>query len=199
MNRKTFLQTLAAAVLGLFFAISAFAQAAVPAEKAGDARVLVAYFSLTGNTKALAQSIAEKTGAKIVEIVPAEAYPTEYRKCTERAKKEIGAKAKPPLKALPADLAAFDIIFVGSPSWLGTYAPPVATFLDSPALAGKTLVPFFTNGGGGLQNCESTMKRQVGDKAFFLRAIAVNGKKVKDSGTAREVDAWLAEIGLGKK
>lgn len=194
MTRKTFLKTLAAAAFALCFAISAFAQNAVPAQ-----RVLVAYFSLTGNTEALAQSIAAKTGAEIVKIVPADAYPTEYRKCTERAKKEIGTGTKPALAPLAADLAAFDIIFVGSPNWLGTYAPPVATFLDAPALAGKTIVPFFTNGGGGLQNCESNMKTQLAGKAAFLRALTVNGKKVKSAATAREIDAWLAEIGFGNK
>lgn len=215
MTRKTFLKTLAAGTLGLFFAAGALALAATASgdrtlggndagaaggDEAGN-RIIVTYFSHSGNTRALAETIAENVGGRLVELVPAEPYPAEYRKCTERAKKEIAANARPPLKSAPTPetLAEAEIVFVGSPNWLGTYAPPVATFLDTPDLAGKTVVPFFTNGGGGFQNCETDMKKQLGDKATFLRAFTVNGKNVNSAGTRREVRAWLNEIGFGKE
>ncbi len=61
---------------------------------------------------------------------------------------ERAAKTHPPLKPVPS-LDGYDIVFVGAPIWYGTYAAPLMTFFDSNKLAGKTIVPFCTHGGGG--------------------------------------------------
>lgn len=198
MTRKKFLCSLAALSLcGLAAGgVPAAADDATDADSApGGKRVLIACFSWSGNTRALAEKIREGTGGEIFEIVPEKPYPTEYRKCTEQAKKEIAEGFRPALKAAP-DLAAFDVIFVGSPNWWGTFAPPISTLLDDPAFAGKTVVPFFTHGGGGMQRCESDMRRRLDGKARVLKALTVSGSSAALSRARRAVDAWLEELGL---
>lgn len=193
MDRKTFIKSLAAGALAGMIPLGASA-AETPAG-GNNARVLVAYFSWSGNTRAMAETIAAETGATLFEIVPETPYPTAYRRCTEQAKKEIAEGFRPKLKAVPENLAAFDVIFVGSPNWWGTYAPPVATLLDDPAFAGKTVVPFFTNGGGGMQRCESDMKKQLSNSKL-LRALTVSGSSADSDRTKRQIAAWLREIGV---
>lgn len=194
MNRKSFIRSIAAlslAALGSSVVADASPEN-VPAPFAGK-KILVACFSWSGNTKAVAETIRRNVGGDFFEIVPATPYPREYRKCTEQAKKEIAEKFRPALKSVPENLAAYDVVFVGSPNWWGTFAPPVSTFLDDPAFAGKTVVPFFTHGGGGMQNCERDMREKV-PAAKFLRALTLPGSSASGSRAAQRVNAWLREI-----
>ena len=121
---------------------------------------MVAYYSWSGNTKALAGLVAAAVGGELFEISPKVAYPEAYRACTEQAKREIAAGARPELAAWP-DFAKYDVVLVGSPNWWGTIAPPVSTFVENPALAGKRMALFQTHGGGGAQRCGQDFKKQA--------------------------------------
>ena len=128
------------------FAVSgAGAQPQQPSKK-----VLVAYFSHSGNTREVARQIGEATGGDLFEIVPATPYPAEYQAVVDQGKKEIAAGVRPALKNPVGDLSQYDVIFVGSPCWWATIAPPVATFLTSCDFAGKTVIPFMTHEGSGM-------------------------------------------------
>lgn len=199
MNRKNFLISLTAVALtGISAVTIAHAGEAVMKTTPEKAKkILVVYYSWSGNTRALAEKIRIGTNAKIFEVLPSKPYPKEYRKCVDQAKEEIAKKFRPELKSVPEDLASYDTIFVGSPNWWGTYAPPIATLLDNPAFAGKTIVPFFTHGGGGMQNCESDMKKQCA-KSTFLKAFTLSGSAADSSSTQKRVDSWLKEIGVVK-
>ncbi len=110
--------------------IAAFAVSGAGAQQPSG-KVLVAYFSHSGNTREVARQISEATGGDLFEIVPATPYPTEYRAVVDQGKKEIEAGVRPALKNPVGDLSQYDVIFVGSPCWWATIAPPVATFLTS--------------------------------------------------------------------
>ena len=86
-------------------------------------KILVTYFSRSGenysvgnvkegNTKVLAGMIADQLGADLFEIEPVKAYPADYQQCTEVAKEEVNAKARPAIKADKAT-EAYDVIFIG--------------------------------------------------------------------------------------
>ena len=107
-----------------------------------EAKTLVAYFSLTGNTEKAAKVIAEKTNADLYKIELVTPYPSEYKAQTELAKKELADGTLPPIKPWPENISEYDIVFVGSPVWWGTMATPVRTFLASGALKDKTVIPF---------------------------------------------------------
>lgn len=114
-----------------------------------QAKPLVAYFTLTGNTEKAAKIVAEATGADLYQIELVTPYPSEYQAQTELAKKELTSGTLPPIKPCPENIAEYDVVFVGSPVWWGTMATPIRTFLKSGVLNGKKVIPFVTHGGGG--------------------------------------------------
>ena len=124
-----------------------------------DKKVLVAYFSHSGNTRAVAERIAAATGADLFEIVPQKPYPAEYRAVVDQARREIGADYRPALKTDLPDAGRYDVIYIGSPCWWSTVAPPVATFLAAHDFTGKTLIPFMTHEGSRMGRSETDIRR----------------------------------------
>lgn len=162
---------------------SAQAQALPPQSK-----ILIAYYSRSGNTAAIANQIKQTTGGDIFEIVPVQAYPDDYRQTTEQAKKEISEGYKPELQNKVKDFAAYDIIFVGSPCWWGTVASPVASFLSEYDFSGKTVIPFMTHGGSGLGHSVEDIKKQL-PNAEVTAGKAFWGSKAASAET--EVKQWI--------
>lgn len=155
-------------------------------------KVLVVYYSITGNTKEVAQKIKEVTGADIFEIQTFQTYPSNYKELTDQAKKEIQDGYKPDLKN-DIDTNQYDVIFIGSPCWWSTYAPAVSTFLANHNLAGKTIVPFMTHGGSGLGRSVSDMKKAA-PNSTVLDGLAISGSSAKNSD--REVKAFVNKLNL---
>lgn len=151
-------------------------------------KVLVAYYSRSGNTKAVARQIQRLTGGDLFEIQTVQAYPSVYNELTDQAKKEIAAGYKPELKNKVENMAAYDAVFVGSPDWWGTYAPAVSSFLSQYDFAGKTVIPFFTNGGGGMQNCERDMKKQLAG-VNVAKGITFPGRS--SGAPEQELQRWI--------
>ena len=120
--------------------------------------ILIAFYSWGGTTRRAAEEIREAVGGALFEIKPKHPYPADYSECVAAARKECPAGFKPELEAMPAGLASCGTLFIGSPNWCSTIAPPVLSFLAAADLAGKTVVPFFTNGGGGMQACERAVR-----------------------------------------
>ena len=155
--------------------------------------ILVVYFSRTGNTRKIANLIHQEVGGTIHELRPAKPYPEAYDAVVDQAGKEIQAGYKPALQSAVEHIASYDTIFVGSPNWWSTIAPPVATFLAEYDLAGKTIVPFCTHGGGGLARIGRDIARLC-PQSTLLSALAINGS---GAGNAQaRVSAWLSEVGI---
>ena len=190
MNMRLMAIALAAAAA---LAAPAGSQAQAPAE--GGQKMLVAYFSHTGNTRAIAQYIKDATGADIFEIVPANPYPAGYGDVLARGRQELKDNIMPELKPEVPDLAPYDVIFVGSPNWFNTIPPPVMTFLTSRDFTGKTIVPFITHGSGGIGKSVQDVKR-LAPGATLLDGQAFLGKSVQDA--REDVLAWLRRIKLAE-
>ncbi len=155
-----------------------------------ETKVLIAYFSWSGNTKAAAEKIQKYTEGVLFELQPSKAYPTDYASCLERAKAECADGVQAELVALPENLEQYDVIFVGSPTWYGVIAPPALTFFANPVLKGKTVIPFFTHGGGGSDGCAKQARKVCQDSV--LPAIGgFPGNRVRNSDL---VENWLKEF-----
>ncbi|MBQ6139986.1 MAG: MBL fold metallo-hydrolase [Kiritimatiellae bacterium] len=113
-------------------------------------KIAVVYYSQSkvGNTVTVAKWIAKHTGGELVPIEAVEAYPDAYGDTLKAAKKDMENGGTRAIKSVPP-LDGYDVVFIGSPIWYGTYAPPVAEFFKTHSFAGKTVVPFCTHGGGG--------------------------------------------------
>lgn len=162
-------------------------------ESAMNKKVLVAYFSQSGNTAAVARQIAQKTGGDLYRIETQTPYPSDYGTLLDQAKQEIRSGAKPALKGNLPPVQDYDVIFIGSPNWWGTHAPALSSFVAQSNLQGKTVVPFFTHGGGGMQNCERDLKKQLSG-ATVAQGAAFPGRASGASESALE--EWLAKLGF---
>ena len=162
----------------------------------GGSRMLTVYYSRTGNTRDMAGRIHRLAGGDIVELETVSPYPAEYRATTEQAKKELQANFYPPLKVTVEDISAYDVIFVGSPSWWGTFASPVRGFLAQHNFSGKKLAPFITHEGSGMGRSVADMQ-SLCPGATILEGLAVRGGSV---GAAQsEIVQWLNRIGVNKQ
>ncbi len=114
----------------------------------GKTKTLVAYFSATGNTKAVAEKIAELTGADIYSIEPSRPYAANPYDDSQLIQNEAYNDLRPSVANLPSSelIAQYDTIFVGSPLWWHQPAMVVCTFLDAYDLSDKVIVPFMTYG-----------------------------------------------------
>jgi flavodoxin len=156
-----------------------------------SAKVLVVYYSRSGNTREVANRIHQMVGGDIVEIEPVDPYPDDYNAVVKQANAELNAGYKPPLKAKVENIGSYDVIFLGSPNWWHTIAPPVQSFLSQSDLSGKIIAPFVTHGGGG-------SGRSVADIAALCRnstildALVVRG----DNAGKKAITEWLSKFAL---
>ena len=149
-------------------------------------QILIACYSQTGNTRHVAHQIKKAVGGVLMNIVPVNAYPADLKECVAKVRKENSEKIKPELKKLP-DFSRYDIIFIGTPNWCGTMAPPVASFIANAKLQGKKVILFVTHGKGGLQNCEKDFKAMLPGVAIG-KTGAFPGKDVKK--LHKEIHSW---------
>ena len=132
--------------------VTSCSQNSMRAKKGKAPKMLVLYYSLTSNTKTVAQEIATRLHADIEEIALVEPYDTAFQATIDRCKADREKGILPEIKPLKSNVADYDLVFIGYPIWFGTYAPPIATLLDKIDLSGKTVVPFCTFGSGGLES-----------------------------------------------
>jgi flavodoxin len=154
--------------------------------------ILVAYYSWGGSTRRLAEVIHAAAGGDTFEVLPQAPYPTEYNACTVQAKKEIQAEFKPELKTKINGIDSFDIIFIGSPNWWSSIAPPVAAFLSQHDFTGKTVAPFCTHGGGGQGHIQKDIAKLC-PGAKVLNCLAIGSRSLPSE---KELSAWLKQAGV---
>ena len=162
-----------AVTLSAFMAAAGFAK---------ERRVLVVYYSKSGNTEKVALEIAAETGGTLARIATRDPYPADKNAHMERAKDEYRRRVRPEIECPVADLSDYDVIFVGYPLWCGHAPAPVLTFLESQDFDGKrvTIVPFVTYGGSPFARGTEDL-RQSAPKAVFSKTIAVRAATVPKS------------------
>lgn len=154
-------------------------------------KILVAYFSWSGNTKAVAEEIHKQVGGDIVEIVPATPCSETYSVTVAKAKAEQAANARPAISTKIADFDKYDVVFLGYPNWWGSFPMPVATFVETYKLDGKTVAPFFTHGGGGEQRCLSDLQKLT-PNAKFTQDLVLSGSSAKNA--QGQIKSWLDSL-----
>lgn len=164
-------------------------------------KILIAYYSRKGqnywngsiknlskgNTEIVAEMIQKTIGGDLFEIETAKEYPVDYTECTEVAKEELRAKARPELKKYPESIDDYDVIFLGYPCWWGTMPMGVYTFLERFDFTGKKIVPFCTHEGSRMGGSVSQIKKTV-PGAVVLEGLPIHGAEAAAS--EDEVAAW---------
>ena len=158
-------------------------------------KMLIAYFSHTGNTREIANQIHNSIGGDIVEIQGVKRYPDDYEEHKKQAKEELASGYKPELKTKIGNIGLYDLILIGYPIWWGTFPAPVRTFLSEYDFSGKTIAPFCTHLGSGLGQSLADISKLC-PKSAILDGLAVWGKDVKTA--QNEVAEWLRKIDITK-
>jgi flavodoxin len=158
-------------------------------------KILVAYFSHSGNTRAVAYDICKKVDGESFEILPVKSYPTDYNTVVDQAKRELKADYRPELKSRLKNIKQYDVIFIGYPNWWGTYPQAVKVFLSQYDFSGKTIIPFCTHEGSELGRSVADLKKMC-PKSTIPEGLAIRGSAAHNSDD--RIEEWLKKIKIIK-
>lgn len=148
-------------------------------------KLLIVYYSYSGITRRFAEDIALITDGELRELKPQKPYSFSYNTAVKEARHEIENEYCPPLAEGAESVGDAEVIFIGSPNWLKTFAPPVLTFLKTVDLSGKTIIPFCTHGGGGFGRMIENYKNEC------KNSIIKEGLALKGDYNFDELQNWL--------
>ena len=147
-----------------------------------DGNILVAYYSYTGNTEAVAKQIVDLTGGDLAEIQRKE----DYQDLQTDAKEEIDQDIRPEITVSVENVEDYDTIFVGYPIWWDEAPAMISTFLDSYDFSGKTIVPFCTSSSDEIDNSLHIFSE------ICLDANIAEGLTANDDA---DIEPWLQRLG----
>lgn len=162
-------------------------------QEGGAGKVLVVYFSHTGNTENVANFIHQAVGGDVVKLETEEQYTDDYNDLLDIAQEEKNENARPALSTKIDNIDEYDTIFLGYPIWWGDMPMAIYTFLDEHDLSGKTIAPFVTSGGSGLSGTPSNIQDEE-PEANVTEGLSVRDSNSENSQSA--VNSWLSEIGF---
>lgn len=189
---KKWLSLFLTLALTLFLAACGSAPADHSAAAPEEGKILVAYFSWSGNTQEMATYLAQQTGGDLLALQPETPYPTDYNQCGEVALAERDSNARPAIANLPEDLSQYDTVLVGYPIWWHTAPMLIGTFLEHYDWTGVAVYPF--------SQSASMDTTQFDQSMTFVRESAASAT-VHDGlfarpGDTETMDAYLAQNGL---
>lgn len=157
-------------------------------------KILVAYFSASGETKKLAKTIAGVTGGDLFEIAPQVPYTAadlDWMDAGSRSTVEMkDKKSRPAIAGQVQDMGQYETVFVGFPIWWYQAPRIIETFLESYDFTGKKVVPFATSGGSGLGKTEDILK------AVCPGAQWLPGKRLRSGESAGAVQGWVDKLDI---
>ena len=162
-----------------------------------DKKSLIIYFSRAdenyavgyidkGNTEIVAEYVRDLTDADMFKVEPLVPYAKDYQTCIKEAKERIG---NAPIKNKISDISEYEVIYIMSPIYWGTYAPEMETALKNLDFTGKTIRIITTHEGSGLANVVSDVKRICVGANVLDDAIAIKGTDAKNSKT--KIENWI--------
>ena len=168
----------------------------VPATEPPDGdgeKILIAYFTRSGNTQTLADIIQDKTGGTKFKIETVKAYPEDYNGVLAEALKEKEENARPELKTRVDNMSDYDTVFIGYPIWHGDTPMAVRSFLESYDFTGKKVIPFCSSGSSAPQTSYNSVSEAV-PGAHVLEGFWTRGADVGNA--ANDVNRWIDGLGV---
>jgi flavodoxin len=190
---------------GLFFVLTVFCMGVnveLNAQNQNN-RILVVYFSWSGNARVLAGQIAEAVGGDLFEIKTVKTYPDTYNECIAVAREEQNNNARPALSGSVANMVQYNMVFLCYPNWWGTLPMGVFTFLEAYDFSGKTIYPLITHGGSrfgrSLDDIKKLCPQVVLGEGLAVSAYDTNPKdNTRVTAPNRDVTAWLRKLGMSR-
>ena len=154
---------------------------------------LIVSYSYSGHTHRIAAQIQMMTGGDWCGIYPWQPYPMAFLELLEQVKREIQSGYRPRLLPNSRPPHLYRVIFVGSPNWCGTIAPPLSSWLYKNDLSGKIILPFYSHCGGVMGDLRRDIAK-LGPKADVWEALNI----IEDGGKqlAKALRHWFVETGI---
>ena len=162
----------------------------------GSGNVLVVYYSATGNTEAVANSIANATGGTLFELEPVEPYTEEDLNWTDdnsRVSVEHENEDQRNVELVSTTVEnwdSYDTVFIGYPIWWGIAAWPVNSFVQNNDFTGKTVIPFCTSSSSGLGESGQLLAEMAGTGDWQ------EGMRFRSGADDAEIQDWVSGLGL---
>ena len=159
-------------------------------------KTLVVYYSASGNTKRVAENIAEAAGADLFEIVPTEVYTDDDLNWTNSDSRVSREHDDESLRDVPLtttevpDWDSYDTVFIGYPIWWGIAAWPVDGFVKANDFTGKIVIPFATSSSSGMGQSGSLLAEMTGTGDWQ------EGQRFSSGASASDVQSWVNGLGL---
>lgn len=153
-------------------------------------KILVVFYSFSNTTRRLAEEIAKQTRGDLRELICEKSYAFNYNTAAKEVRHEIEIGYCPKLLSGSESVASYDYIFLGTPNWFKSFAPPILSFLKNVDLQEKTLIPFCTHGGGGLGRIEINIEKEC------TKSTVLSGFTAMNNFDNQQVKNWLKKIGL---
>ena len=151
-------------------------------------KTMTVYFSFSGNTEAVAKSIATSAKSDIFALEAVNPYPQKQKPREKRVKKEFTGKL-PALKSIP-DLSGYDVVFVGYPIWYSKLPPVVTAFLKKAKLDGKKVAFFCTSGSSPISVTLDELKNLIPQTASWIGAKRLT--------SPQEAQEWISTLKLNQ-
>jgi len=160
-----------------------------------EENILVAYFSCTGNTRILAEQIANISKADLFEIKPQIPYSSadlNWRNNSSRSTKEQNdPSSRPAISGNVENMKQYNIVFLGYPIWFGQAPKIISTFLESYDFSGKTIIPFCTSGSSPIGSSASNLYKLCSNNTKWL-----SGSRLAHNTSRSEIATWINGLGL---
>ena len=162
-----------------------------------DKKSLIIYFSRAdenysvgyidkGNTEIIADFVKEITGADVFKVEPLVPYAKDYETCIREAKERVG---NAPVKEMVSDISEYEVIYVMTPIYWGTYAPELETVLKGLDFTDKIIRVVTTHEGSGLGSVVEDIKRICKGANVLNDAIAIRGSDCKNA--RLRIENWV--------
>ena len=156
-------------------------------------KVLVVYFSATGNTKQTAQKLSSIMDADLCEIIPTQPYTSaDHNRNDKQSRSSVemaNPQARPDIKPIDFDINNYDYIFLGYPIWWDLAPRVVNTFIESNDLTGKTIIPFATSGGSSIEESVAALQR-------LYQEINWQSGKLLNHLSENDIKTWCNKLGI---
>lgn len=159
-------------------------------------KILVAYFSATGNTGNIAALLGDILTADLYEILPEIPYTSadlDYHSDCRANREQSDPQARPAISGAVENLAPYDIIFIGYPIWHGQAPKIISTFLESGSFSGKTIIPFCTSGSSPIDSSARNLHSLAPD------AVWQDGRRIASNASRSALEDWIKELELTQK
>lgn len=189
VSRRTFIKSLSAAAASLpFLSVQNPANAYAAGEK-----MLILYFSHSGNTENIARFIGQNTQSTVYRILPQVPYPQNYNETLNLTEQEYRQNRRPQFAGTLPNFDDYQTVFVGYPCWWGTMPMIFFTLFEQHNMTGKRIIPFTTHEGSRFGRSLQDLQKLC-PQAIIAEGLEVRGSRSKNA--LPLVTEWLASLGI---